>query len=127
MKRVVFLIAIFTAVILSPGFSTDCLAGRYCEVVSFSPYESPGIVTENGMLVQMIRRCADVTIRNTDNRSRYVTDYDLTAFYENGDRSSKSIDREEDRLKSIEPGQTYTTSACFGHSDSPIVRVDCGY
>ncbi len=107
--------------------SADCLAGRYCEVVDFSSYESPGIATVDGMIVQVIRRCAVVTIRNTDDRSRYATDYDLTAFFENGEKASSHVDREEDRLKSVPPGEKYATSACFGPGDSPIVRVDCGY
>jgi hypothetical protein len=79
------------------------------------------------MIVQVIRRCAVVTIRNTDDRSRYATDYDLTAYFEGGERSSRHIYRDEDRLKSIGPGREYTTSACFGASDSPIIRMDCGY
>jgi hypothetical protein len=114
-------------VVFSLGICAECLAGRYCEVVDFFSYESPGISTEDGMLVQVLRRCAVVTIRNTDDRSRYATDYDLTAYFENGDSESTKIAREEDRLKSIGVRQKYVTSACFGPSDSPIVRVDCGY
>ena len=123
MKTAIFIIIVG----LSLGLCGECFAGRYCEVVNFSAYESPGIATVDGMIVQVIRRCAVVTIRNTDDRSRYATDYDLTAYFEDGEKSSRHIDREEDRLKSVESGGEYTTFACFGPSDSPIARVDCGY
>jgi hypothetical protein len=116
------LVIVFISCIAASGF-----AGRDCEVVGFSLYESLGIEIVERLPVQVLEKCAVITIRNTADRKRFVTDYSLKAVFEDGETRTKHIDGEQDRLKEIEPGQEYRTSKCFGGSRSRIAKVDCGY
>ncbi len=108
-------------------FVSNSRAGRECEVVQFSPYESLGVELMDKRFVQVMEKCAVVTIRNTGDKARYANDYDLTAVFADGEAVTEPIDNESDRLQKIEPGKEYTTYKCFGPGPDRIIRIDCSF
>lgn len=103
-------------------------AAANCEVLGFSPFEDVRMTrTEPGLILQQVHKCAKVTFRDTGFRGRYVTSYRFKAIFDDG-RSEETwveLERNADRFKRLEPGETFTAQACFGPSDADIVEVEC--
>jgi hypothetical protein len=103
-----------------------CFAGDRCEVSDFTPYEKPGLGYESGFYFQIVEKCAEIVIRNTGDKHWFATDIRVTAFFDNGDVKKGAINGDNDRLQKVDPGETYSTTVCFGADPAQIEKMDCG-
>lgn len=95
-------------------------------MVSYSTYEDVKVVRDtSGLLLPRKVVCATVTVRNTDVRKRFVTDFEVTAVFEDGREDDADLDP-EDRFIELAPGEEYTGSVCFGPARAPVAAVRCG-
>ena len=113
----------FTIFCINLLWVSSVLAGGKCEIVSFYPSEKLSGEADIGGHVDIIKKqCAAATIRNMTSDSIYLSDYNLTATFADGQTKTISI-----HLKDMlnVSGREFAVSKCFGVSDAPIVKLDC--
>ncbi|MGD2080056.1 MAG: hypothetical protein PVG55_02125 [Nitrospirota bacterium] len=116
------------SIIVLLALAPAAAAAADCDVLDFSPFEDVRMTrTEPGLLLQQLQKCAKVTFRNTGFRGRYVTSYRFKALFADGSSEETwvELERNADRFRRLEPGETFTARACFGHSEADIAAVEC--
>jgi hypothetical protein len=122
MKMLLLLVSL---VILFLSAAPLSLAGNRCEVADFKPYERPGVGYDSGAYFQIVEKCAEIVIKNAGDSRWFASDITVTAFFKNGDVKKGEINGDKDRLQKVDPGETYSTTVCFGASSAQIGKMDC--
>ena len=116
--------------------------GTGCEIITFSQYEGNAGGSGGGTLMGThigydntvtggvfaggggghTDACVNLTIRNNDSVERDISDTNIVAVTEKGNRRNP-----KGFTAKIKPGGTYQSTICFGETLSKITKLECKF